>query len=173
MPAKLDRCVADVKAEGGVDNPWAVCNASIKESEDDICLECGEARSQHGLFTNHKFEEDVEEFEDDDDDIVITISRETTDKGPKPMPPVNTVEQSPLYDKGIYNETHNPLDIPFGREVPGDDSISDGLDEAVAIGGGLSAVSIGGKKKLEECLPCQNFDAVHKALTKKASHVSS
>lgn len=29
MPEKLDRCVADVKAKGGVDNPWAVCNASI------------------------------------------------------------------------------------------------------------------------------------------------
>ena len=31
MPAKLDRCVADVKAKGGVDNAWAVCNASIGE----------------------------------------------------------------------------------------------------------------------------------------------
>lgn len=29
MPAKLDRCVADVKKQGGTDNPWAVCNASI------------------------------------------------------------------------------------------------------------------------------------------------
>ena len=29
MPEKLDRCVAKVKAKGGVDNPWAVCNASI------------------------------------------------------------------------------------------------------------------------------------------------
>ena len=34
MPEKLDRCVAKVKAKGGVDNPWAVCNASIdKESK--------------------------------------------------------------------------------------------------------------------------------------------
>lgn len=32
MPAKLDRCVADVKAKGGVDNPWAVCNASLNET---------------------------------------------------------------------------------------------------------------------------------------------
>jgi len=29
LPEKLDRCVSDVKAKGGVDNPWAVCNASI------------------------------------------------------------------------------------------------------------------------------------------------
>ena len=129
-------------------------------SEDDVCLECGEPRSDHGIFTDHKFEEDVEEFEDEDDDIVITISLgETTDQGPKPMTPVNTVE------------SHNPLDIPFGREVPGD-SIADGLDEAVAIGGGLSSVSIGGKKKLEECLPCKRFDATHKAL-KKEAHIES
>jgi len=33
MPAKLDRCVADIKAKGDADgvNPWAVCNASIDE----------------------------------------------------------------------------------------------------------------------------------------------
>jgi len=29
VPAKLDRCVDDLKNKGGVDNPWAVCNASI------------------------------------------------------------------------------------------------------------------------------------------------
>lgn len=30
-PEKLHRCVRKVKAKGGVDNPWAVCNASIKD----------------------------------------------------------------------------------------------------------------------------------------------
>ena len=36
MPAKLDRCVSDVKAKGDADNPWAVCNASIgKETKED------------------------------------------------------------------------------------------------------------------------------------------
>ncbi len=34
MPPKLDRCVADVKAKGDVDNPWAVCNASIDEIQE-------------------------------------------------------------------------------------------------------------------------------------------
>ena len=29
VPEKLDRCVAKVKAKGGVENPWAVCKASI------------------------------------------------------------------------------------------------------------------------------------------------
>ena len=33
LPEKLDRCVADVKAKNGtVDNPWAICNASIEET---------------------------------------------------------------------------------------------------------------------------------------------
>jgi len=33
VPEKLDRCVADVKAKGGADNPWAVCNASIGKED--------------------------------------------------------------------------------------------------------------------------------------------
>ena len=36
MPEKLDRCVADVKAKGGVDNPWAVCNASIGKTQEKV-----------------------------------------------------------------------------------------------------------------------------------------
>ena len=37
MPEKLHRCVDDLKAEGSdVDNPWAVCNASISEVDDII-----------------------------------------------------------------------------------------------------------------------------------------
>jgi len=35
LPAKLDRCVSDVKAKGDVENPWAVCNSSIgKETKE-------------------------------------------------------------------------------------------------------------------------------------------
>ncbi len=35
MPQKLDDCVAKVKGEKGVDNPWAVCNASVgKETKE-------------------------------------------------------------------------------------------------------------------------------------------
>jgi hypothetical protein len=30
-PAKLERCVKHVKAKGGVDNAWAVCNASLNK----------------------------------------------------------------------------------------------------------------------------------------------
>lgn len=34
MPAKFDRCVKKVKARGGVDNPYAVCRASLGSDED-------------------------------------------------------------------------------------------------------------------------------------------
>lgn len=141
MPDKLDRCVSDVKGQGkSEDSAWAICKSSTKETEDDICVECGEPRSNHGLFTDHDFQDDIEEFEDDDDEITISIKLgETTDQGPKPMGPVNVVE------------SHNPLDI-VGEEK-----------EAVAIPGSLSNVSVGGNK-LEECKPCQHFDAVSEAL---------
>ena len=36
MPKKLDDCVAQVKGQKGVDNPWAVCNAKLgKETKED------------------------------------------------------------------------------------------------------------------------------------------
>ena len=36
MPEKLERCVADVKADGkSADSAWAICNASLKELEED------------------------------------------------------------------------------------------------------------------------------------------
>ena len=89
MPEKLDRCVADVKAKGGVDNPWAVCNASLNE-------EVAEAT-------------------------------------------------------GIA-ESHNPLDIPFGREVP----------ETVSVPSGASAISIGAKKKVGEVHVNNTHDGKHK-----------
>ena len=53
MPAKLDRCVADVKAKGGVDNPWAVCNASLKESEDRIKSQVASTMAERGMTESH------------------------------------------------------------------------------------------------------------------------
>ncbi len=109
MPAKLDRCVNDVKGEKGEDSAWAICTDAMKK----------EVAEAIGM---------------------------------------------PTY------ESHNPLDIPFGREVP----------ETVSIPSGASAIKIGevkidnshsGKKdldrmsenvlkqlletKLSEC-PCKN-----------------
>jgi len=50
MPAKLDRCVVDVKAKGGVDNPWAVCNASIGDEtvEESMLREIIETKLERG-----------------------------------------------------------------------------------------------------------------------------
>ena len=92
MPEKLDRCVKDVKAKGGGDNPWAVCNASI-----------GEVSNATG------------------------ITLPTT-------------------------ESHNPLDIVFGREVP----------ETVSIPSGASAISIGGKKKVGDVNVDNTHEGKHK-----------
>lgn len=36
MPEKLERCVSQVKDDPNVDNPWAVCTASINELEDIV-----------------------------------------------------------------------------------------------------------------------------------------
>ena len=33
MPAKLDRCVDDLKAKGKNGNPWAICNSSVGQKE--------------------------------------------------------------------------------------------------------------------------------------------
>lgn len=136
MPAKLDRCVEKVKGQKGVDNAYAICNASLKEIKDDdddpICRHCGKPESEHGLFTKHDFEEDIEH--DDEYESGITIIIKEQEK------------------------------------------------EAVAIGGGLSAVSIGGKKKTQEHhnpldIPfgheteieaCPEFDKVHEALMQES-----
>jgi len=35
VPQKLDDCVATVKGQKGVDNPWAICNAQLgKETKE-------------------------------------------------------------------------------------------------------------------------------------------
>ena len=83
MPAKLDRCVNDVKGEKGEDSAWAICTDSIKKE----------------------------------------VSNATGITSPTSVA-----------------ESHNPLDIVFGKEVP----------ETVSVPSGASAVSIGGKKKIGE-----------------------
>ncbi len=72
MPAKLDRCVNDVKGEKGEDSAWAICTDAMKK------------------------------------EVAEAIGMPTS-------------------------ESHNPLDIPFGREVP----------ETVSIPSGASAIKIG------------------------------
>jgi len=71
VPKKLDDCVAKVKAKGEVDNPWAVCNASIgkeaktqEEIAEAIIQEKVNANRQVPLFnppiTNRKVEPDIQ-----------------------------------------------------------------------------------------------------------------
>jgi hypothetical protein len=140
MPEKLHRCVNDVKGEGkSEDSAWAICNDSIKETKP--CEICG------------------------------TGVHECIDHPYLPQ-----------------METHNPLDIPFGYEVPVQEKnmnvkdideggmgsgrqpdYGDPLDqggqpgeliafETVSIPGGLSGVSIGGKKHIEETVSKQLAD---------------
>jgi len=55
MPAKLDRCVADVSQDPSIDNPWAVCNASIEEQAPQVCQVCGADPISHLNDASHPF----------------------------------------------------------------------------------------------------------------------
>ncbi len=52
VPDKLDRCVSDVKKQGGVDNPWAVCNASI--GKEAVKEKYGETSIQEKINANRQ-----------------------------------------------------------------------------------------------------------------------
>ncbi len=93
MPAKLDRCVKDVKGEGkSEDSAYAICTDSLKEEVANAIAIAG------------------------------------------------------------VKEHHNPLDIPFGKEVP----------ETVSVPSGASAISIGAKKKVGEVMVDNSHDGKKK-----------
>ena len=51
MPAKLDRCVRDVKDEGkSEDSAYAICVDSLKESEDRIKSEVAKTMAERGMI---------------------------------------------------------------------------------------------------------------------------
>ena len=60
MPAKLERCVADVKAKGKAVNPWAVCrsvlgtDAQIRASEGGHSLTAPGGLVQRGGYLDKK-----------------------------------------------------------------------------------------------------------------------
>ena len=58
MPEKLDRCVADVKAKGGVDNPWAVCNASIGKETKETKIQEKVNENRQAPYFNPKIKKD-------------------------------------------------------------------------------------------------------------------
>jgi len=78
----------------------------------------------------------------------------------------NELEPDPMFEavcNALTQEQHNPMDI---INCPADDPER----EAVAIGGGLSGISIGGKKKTVETLcSCDQFDNTVKALRKETN----
>lgn len=117
MPEKLDRCVAKVKGQKGVDNAYAICNASLKEIKDDdddpICRHCGKPESEHGLFTKHDFEEDVEHDDEYESGITIIIKEQEKEA----VAIGGGLSAVSIGGKKKTQEHHNPLDIPFGKEV--------------------------------------------------------
>ena len=67
---------------------------------------------------------------------------------------------STMAERGMVKEHHNPLDIPFGREVP----------ETVSVPGSASAVSIGAKRK-PDALNSENMRDTKKQLHKISENV--
>jgi len=55
MPAALDRCVADVQGQKGVENAYAICNASINEQVPQVCQACGKDAISHLNDASHPF----------------------------------------------------------------------------------------------------------------------
>ena len=96
LPAKLDRCVSDVKAENGdVENPWAVCNAQIgKEKEVVDVLEKHEDSSFKAEIAEAKIKEHV-----GDNEFLV---KNKNDKR------VNANRQVPVFNPPITNRPVEP-----------------------------------------------------------------
>jgi len=87
VPEKLDRCVADVKAKGGVDNPWAVCNASI-----------GKEVKENNLDAPSKLDIPFDRERKTKEEIAESIVREK----------INDNRQVPLFNPPITNRDVKP-----------------------------------------------------------------
>ena len=182
MPEKLDRCVDDIKAKGDADgvNPWAVCNASISESSHfDKLVEALKKESRNPQERLDRMNPQPTKHSN---------PHKTLDPEPSNIghtDPRKTLDPEPKHDG--HRNPREPLD-PKMSEI---DMIE---REAVSIGGGLSAQSVGGKRhedqekltiansghrsiysdyekkknKVEECLPCKRFDKLHETLIQEA-----
>lgn len=141
MPEKLERCVADVKGQKGVDSAWAICTDALKELDD------------------HPYKPPYKEAQ----------------KFPYPFPAINskdaTKESRDAFD------TLDPIPSDTGHRDPTKTLDPDPIDkiekEAVSIGGGLSAQSVGGKrhkdqKLMESLCECDTFNKLHEALIQEA-----
>jgi len=122
MPAKLDRCVDDVKADGkSTDSAFAICNSTIKE---EVATALGIAG------------------------VGDTCPNEVKQEVATALGIAGVGMQESATALGIagvgMQEHHHPLDTA-DYEVP-----DPPLGETVSIPSSASAISIGGKKKLEE-----------------------
>ena len=138
MPAKLDRCVDDIKAKGKANgvNPWAVCNASIGETlfpsgSLDVSAGTKESLNPQDRLDKTNYQPTTHS------DPHKTLDPEPTHEA---LDPYKTLDPEPKHDG--HRDPYKTLD-PKMSEL---DKIE---QEAVAIGGGLSAQSVGGKRHKE------------------------
>jgi len=161
LPAKLDRCVDDIKAKGDADgvNPWAVCNASINESEPfDKLLEALKKESRNPQERLDRMNPQPTKRSN---------PHKTLDPEPSNIghtDPRKTLDPEPKHDG--HRDPHKTLD-PKISEL-------DKLEqEAVSIGGGLSAQSVGAKRHedqiKENMCECETFNKLHEALMQEAT----
>ncbi len=104
MPQAVHDCVDKVKGEEGEDSAWAICNAQISE----VATALGIA----GVGVQEEVPIDIAKALPDPDDMA---SHPTKEEVPidiaKALPDPDDMASHPT------KESHNPLDIPFGREV--------------------------------------------------------
>ncbi len=144
MPAKLDRCVDDIKAKGKANgvNPWAVCNASINEAFNPF--------GSNSLDVSAGTKESL----NPQDRLDKTNYQPTTHSDPH-----KTLDPEPTHEARDPYKTLDPEPKHDGHRDPYktlDPKMSEGCEldkierEAVAIGGGLSAQSVGGKRHKDQ-----------------------
>ena len=181
MPEKLDRCVNDVKGQKGVDSAWAICTDAIKELQE----------SDHPYTAPYKESRNPQERLDKTNYQPTTHSDPHKTLDPEPtheaLDPYKTLDPEPKHDG--HRDPYKTLD-PKMSEL-------DKLErEAVSIGGGLSAQSVGGKrhkdqkvmegdltiansghrskysdyekKQQETMCECDSFNKLHEALMQEA-----
>ena len=105
MPEKVHDCAMDVQAGGKAeDDAWAICNSQISE----VATALGIA----GVGLQEEVPIDIAKALPDPDDMA---SHPTKEEVPidiaKALPDPDDMASHPT------KESHNPLDIPFGREV--------------------------------------------------------
>lgn len=149
MPDKLDRCVDDIKAKGKADgvNPYAVCNASIGEAHEPPYIPEGlNPFASNSLDVSAGTKESL----NPQDRLDKTNYQPTTHSDPhKTLDPEPTHEARDPYKTLDPEPKHDGHRDPYKTLDPKMSELDKIEQEAVAIGGGLSAQSVGGKRHKE------------------------